>query len=159
MSTRGFSDLVEPKDGKNLWWTTDINCELPIKMGETGRAAEIKPESIPRCFARSAKLRGDCPALRVMRNNKELLWTWSQFYNDAVAFAKSLLKLGVSQRKAVNIMGFNAPEWVISACGSLMYNCVFSGVYITNAPDACQYQSEHSSAEVIVVDTLSLIHI
>ena len=71
-----------------------------------------------------------------------------------MAFAKSLQKLGVPQRKAINIMGFNAPEWLIACQGALLHNNLFSGVYITNGADACQYQSEHSEAEVIVVDTL-----
>ena len=52
-------------------------------------------------------------------------------------------------------MGFNSPEWVIAAFGSLFNNCVFSGVYITNGSDACHYQADHSEAEVIVVDTLA----
>jgi len=71
-----------------------------------------------------------------------------------LAFAKSLQKLGIPERKAINIMGFNAPEWIIAAHGAMLHNNVFSGVYITNTADACRYQSEHSEAEVIVVDTL-----
>ncbi len=52
-------------------------------------------------------------------------------------------------------MGFNSPEWVISFFGSIYHNNIASGVYSTNGPDACSYQSEHSEAEVIVVDTLA----
>ena len=62
--------------------------------------------------------------------------------------------LGVDQRKSVNIMGFNAPEWTIAMFGSIFHNNIVSGVYITNAADACHYQSEHSEAQVIVLDTL-----
>ena len=51
-------------------------------------------------------------------------------------------------------MGVNGPEWFIAAHGAMLHNNVFSGVYITNSADACQYQAEHSEAEVIVVDTL-----
>ena len=32
-----------------------------------------------------------------------------------------------------------------------MYNCVQTGIYATNAPEACLYQADHSEAEVIVV--------
>ena len=65
-------------------------------MGRTGNAAAVKPETLPLMFARTAKLRGNSPAMKVMRNNKEWTWTWSQYYNDARAFAKSLQKIGVS---------------------------------------------------------------
>lgn len=51
-------------------------------------------------------------------------------------------------------MGHNSPEWVIALFGSIFHNNVVSGVYITNEPQACQYQSEHSEAQVIVVDNL-----
>jgi hypothetical protein len=43
LSTKGFADLVGCEGGENLYWTTDLNVELPIKMGRTGVAADIKP--------------------------------------------------------------------------------------------------------------------
>lgn len=52
-------------------------------------------------------------------------------------------------------MGFNSPEWAIAHYGSIFHNNVVSGVYATNGADACQYQAEHSSAQVIVVETLA----
>ena len=53
----------------------------------------------------------------------------------------------------MNIFGYNSPEWAICFFGSIIHNNVVSGVYITNGPEACHYQAEHSEAEVIVVDT------
>ena len=38
-----------------------------------------------------------------------------------------------------------------------MYNCVMTGVYSTNAPDACLYQADHSEAEIIVVENNDLL--
>ena len=81
------------------------------------------------------------------------MWTWREYYNDIVSFAKSLVSLGIDERKAVNIMGFNAPEWAIAFYGSVFHNNVVSGVYITNGPAACQYQAHHSEAQVVVLDT------
>ena len=66
--------------------------------------------------------------------------------NDATSFAKSMIHLGVEDKKAINIMGFNSPEWVICNYGAIMTNCVVSGVYTTNGADACHYQAEHSEA-------------
>jgi hypothetical protein len=43
ISTAGYEKLVKCPKGENLHWTTDPNTELPIKMAQTGMAAEIKP--------------------------------------------------------------------------------------------------------------------
>jgi long-chain-fatty-acid--CoA ligase ACSBG len=60
--------------------------------------------------------------------------------------------LGVTERKAVNVMGYNCPEWAIAFLGGVFANCISTGVYITNLVDACLYQAENSEAELIVVD-------
>ena len=154
MSSKGYADLVGTKNGENLYWTTDINSELPIKMAATGSGASIKPETIPAVFKRAALERGENNALKVMRDKKELSWSWNQYYDDCFAFAKALHAIGIDSRKTVNIMGFNSPEWAIAYCGSMMHNNVVSGVYTTNGIEACHYQAEHSEAQVIVVETL-----
>jgi len=69
-----------------------------------------------------------------------------------MSFAKSLLKLKVNERSAVAIMGYNSPEWAIGFVGGILHNCVVTGIYSTNAEDACMYQVEHSEAEVILVE-------
>jgi long-chain-fatty-acid--CoA ligase ACSBG len=154
MSSQGYADLVGTKNGQNLYWTTDINAEIPIKMAATGSGASIKPETIPAVFKRTALQRGDNNALNVMRDKKEVSWSWNQYYNDCFSFAKALHMVGIDERKCVNIMGFNSPEWAIVYLGSMMHNNVVSGVYTTNGIEACIYQAEHSEAEVIVVETL-----
>ena len=146
ISFSGLQKMKVEENGKNLNWTTHINQELPIKMGSAGMAKNLIPETISKVFCRAAKQRGDAPAMRVMRDNKEFIWTWKDFYDQAMAFAKSLEKCGVAQRKVVNIMGFNSPEWAIAYYGSILHNSCVSGVYTTNGPDACRYQAEHSEA-------------
>ena len=47
--------------------------------------------------------------------------------------------LGITERKSVNIMGHNAPEWAIACLGGIFANCVASGVYISNSKEACLY--------------------
>ena len=153
MSSQGYADLVGSQDGKNLYWTTDINTELPIKMGQTGMSSG-RPETLSNLFKKAVLEQQDNMAIKVMRDKKELTWTWRQYYNQSMAFAKSLHAIGVDERKAVNIMGFNSPEWAIAYHGSILHNNVVSGVYTTNGPEACHYQAEHSEAQVIVVDTL-----
>lgn len=54
--------------------------------------------------------------------------------------------------KSVNIMGFNSPEWIIAFYGSIFGHYLPVGVYTTNSPDACKYVSNHSDAEMIIVE-------
>lgn len=66
-------------------------------------------------------------------------------------FAQALIKHGIS--KALNIIGFNAPEWNISFMGSIHANVLPVGIYTTNSSEACFYVSDHSECEVLVADT------
>jgi long-subunit acyl-CoA synthetase (AMP-forming) len=68
-----------------------------------------------------------------------------------MSFAKTLVFLKVDKFKIVNILGFNAPPWMISTIGSMMAGCIGAGIYMTNAPEACHYITEHSKAEVVSI--------
>jgi long-subunit acyl-CoA synthetase (AMP-forming) len=105
-------------------------------------------------FRKTATKQGEKPAFFVERGGKVLSWTWTQYLKDVDAFSKAMHVVGVQDRKSVNIMGHNAPEWVISYMGGITFNCIVSGVYPTNTAEACLYQAEHSEAEVIVVDSV-----
>ena len=91
----------------------------------------------------------------MQRDGKLLRYTYQDYWNTCVQFAKAMHVVGAQERKAVNVMGHNSPEWVISFQAAIMYNAVSTGVYITNLEDACLYQAEHSEAEVIVVDSIA----
>lgn len=54
---------------------------------------------------------------------------------------------------AVNIIGFNAPEWNIAFMGSVHAHNLPVGIYTTNNPEACFYVSDHSECELVVADT------
>ena len=61
-------------------------------------------------------------------------------------------------------MGFNSPEWLFSFMGAIAYNCVATGIYTTNSPDACLYQLSHCDAELVCCETVDqakriLVHI
>jgi long-chain-fatty-acid--CoA ligase ACSBG len=50
-------------------------------------------------------------------------------------------------------MGFNCPEWTIAFMGGVLNNCIGTGIYATNAQEACMYQVDHAEAEIIVCET------
>ena len=53
---------------------------------------------------------------------------------------------------AVNILGFNAPEWLIAHFGAVAAGVLCAGVYPSNGPDACRYVAAHSDASVVFVE-------
>lgn len=54
MSTDGYKKLMGiEKTGKNLYWASDINAELPIKIGDTGISSFLAPETISEAFLRA----------------------------------------------------------------------------------------------------------
>ena len=121
--------------GENVNWATNLDQELPARVSDTEVAdGWVPPMTVTGLFQRTAKLRGKNTALRVMRD-KEYKWTWNEYLEKSRAFAKSLHRLGVSERRCVNIMGFNAPEWALAFMGALLHNNVPSGVALTNSKE------------------------
>jgi long-chain-fatty-acid--CoA ligase ACSBG len=72
------------------------------------------------------------PSLYVQREGKVLMWTWGQYWKNAVNFAKACIKIGVTERSTIAIMGFNSPEWVFAFFGSFLGNYIQTGIYMNN---------------------------
>jgi long-chain-fatty-acid--CoA ligase ACSBG len=126
---------------------------LPIKVRQFGPGSE-PPLTLSDVFKRTTAKQGDKPAFYIERQGKVLSWTWNQYYKESEAFAKSMHAVGVQERKGVNIVGHNSPEWVIAFMGGILSNCIVSGVYPTNNVEACLYQADHSEAEIVIVDSI-----
>ena len=77
--------------------------------------------------------------MHLERGGNIYTWTWNQFDRDTRLFSKALANLNVTARSAVAVMGFNSPERLMTFLGAICYNAVITGIYITNAPDACLY--------------------
>lgn len=68
-------------------------------------------------------------------------------------FAKALACLNVSERSIVTIQGMNSPEHLASIMGSILANCIFCDVYMTNSPEVLLAQIMETKSKVIVCDT------
>merc|ERR1719400_1928254 len=96
-----------------------------------------------------------CPnniALAVKRNDEWVKWTYTQYLEEVVTVAKAFIKLGLKPAHSVNILGFNAPEWHISAVASVVAGGLTAGIYTTNSADATRYVAEHSRCNIMVVE-------
>lgn len=79
-------------------------------------------------------------------------YTYKQYYDTARKFAKSLLYLGMKRYEAVDIIGFNAPEYAIAYMGCIFAGGIATGIYTTNTPLACKYCAQTSNCFVVVAD-------
>ena len=68
-------------------------------------------------------------------------------------FAKALVVLGVAERSCITIQGMNSPEHLASIMGSLLANCIFTDIYMTNSAELCLKQVKETKSKVIVCDT------
>jgi long-chain-fatty-acid--CoA ligase ACSBG len=134
---------------------TDVMEPLVEAEGE----GALPPKTVIAMFRESVERNGDKVALGLKRKGADGVlpaewkyWTYSGYWRDCVAFAKSLLSLKVEKFAVVNILGFNSPEWLIANNGSIMAGCIAAGIYITNSSPACRYISNHSKANVLFCD-------
>ena len=47
----------------------------------------------------------------------------------------------------------NSPEHIASIMGTVLSNCIFTDIYMTNRPAVCLKQVEETQAKIIVCDT------
>ncbi|CAG9330497.1 unnamed protein product [Blepharisma stoltei] len=153
-----FSDnatrsILPKDDGKYLYWVTGINDELPIIMSSNMPYEE--PLTYAQIIQEAVIASPFKTFLRAKRNSSTVTYNYQEFYSQSLQFSVSLICLGIAQRQAINIIGFNSPEWIIAFSGAILANCVPVGVYTTSGSENCLYIAEHSEAELVVVENES----
>ena len=53
-------------------------------------------------------------------------------------------------------MGFNSPEWFISAFGSMFCQCIPVGIYTTSSLEVCEYIATQSECQLVIAETYDL---
>lgn len=138
---------------KNVIWTTDIKQELPIFLGNEDPNSS-RPITVMEMFEQAVKEEKDNKAFFIEREGQWISFSWNQYYKYATQFAKAVVSIGVEAYQTVNILGYNAPEWMFSFIGG-MYACVIPvGIYLTNNTETCSYIAQHSDCGVLVVDSV-----
>lgn len=158
----------EEKSG--IHWTEDGTGERPIIYAKEGPASEQggKTTTIPEMFRLARTRFPKAPALRVERPVPAILengkappalardtwqtWSWEKYYQDAARGAKALISLGFQQHDAVNIFGFNSPEWLLSQNACVLAGGKVAGIYPTDTLDQVAFKSRHSGAFVMAVE-------
>ncbi|CAD8094982.1 unnamed protein product [Paramecium sonneborni] len=152
ISEKGFHKILNTYDKqdlrKHIDWTTDFNHELPIKG-----ISDPRPITIPEAFKQDCTLFLNKPAFSYKRNKIQQSMSYGAYYSAVLDFASALIEINVTELSAVNIIGFNAPEWNIAFMGSIHAHNLPVGIYTTNNPEACFYVSQHSECELLIADT------
>ncbi len=86
------------------------------------------------------------------RNGGHQRWTYLEYGRDMQLAAKAFLKLGLEPLHSVAILGFNAPEWFLSATGAILAGGLACGLYPTNNADVNAFILRDSRANVLVVE-------
>ncbi|CAK6951013.1 long-chain-fatty-acid--CoA ligase ACSBG1 isoform X2 [Scomber scombrus] len=130
-------------------WTPEAKGAVRLRIEE---ACPEEPITVHQMFKASVEKYGNIYALASKRNNKWEKITFLEYYNFCRRAAKSFIKLGLERFHGVAILGFNSAEWFFSAVGAIMAGGIMTGIYATNAPEACQYVASDSKANIIVVE-------
>ncbi|KAK3735172.1 hypothetical protein QZH41_018138 [Actinostola sp. cb2023] len=133
------------------YWTTKADSSIRLRIGDT-EATNKAPLTVNQLFERTVGLVPNRIALAVKREGRWRHWTYSEYYEEVRAAAKSFIKLGLEPYHGVGIVGFNSPEWLISDFGAIYAGGLATGIYTTNSPEACYYVASDSSCNVIVVE-------
>ncbi|KAM5172089.1 long-chain-fatty-acid--CoA ligase ACSBG1 [Mantella aurantiaca] len=135
---------------EKLW---SVCCDGTVKL-RIDASCPQPPMTVHGMFLECVDKYGDLNALSC-KKEEEAAWkhrTFLEYYSLSRQAARSFLKLGLERFHSVGILGFNAPEWFISAVGTVFAGGIITGIYATNSPEACYYVASDCRANVIVVE-------
>jgi len=134
-------------------WTTlpDGTVKIREQNGATS-GSEFEPMSVWTMMNNTVKRVPHRVGLAVKRDGKWIKWTYTQYLQDVKRVAKAFIHLGLERHHAVNILGFNAPEWHISNVASIVAGGLATGIYTTNSAECVRYISNHSRGNIMVLE-------
>ncbi|KAM6350662.1 LOW QUALITY PROTEIN: long-chain-fatty-acid--CoA ligase ACSBG1 [Alca torda] len=130
-------------------WTSFADGRVRLRIDNS---CPQTPITVHQMFKESLEKYGSLNALASKKNGKWEKITFSEYYFLSRKAAKSFLKLGLERFHSVAILGFNSPEWFISAVGAVFAGGIATGIYATNSPEACHYIAHDSKTNIMVVE-------
>lgn len=108
--------------------------------------------STPRCFFELAARQPERPAYFIRNDNGWTATDWRTYAGQVRQLAHAFIARGVQRGDVVAILGFNRPEWSITALAAMSVGASVAGIYWTCAPVEVAHVLEHSQARVLVVE-------
>lgn len=157
-------------DGDGPFWTCDPKGEAVLQGAETGLASykSVPLRTLPQIFDKTVELHGDkkalliedIPALKKGEKPPPALplkdwkfWTYKQYQIDVKKFAKASIAVGLAPFDAINVFGFNSPQWLIAMYGAIYAGGKVAGIYPSDTDDQVQFKSDHSNGTIAVVES------
>ncbi len=78
--------------------------------------------------------------------------TWREFYREALAVSKSLMKLGIKKGDRIGIISYTNYKWVICDFGTVTIGACSIGIYHSNTAKDTEYIIRHSGSKVLFVE-------
>eukprot|EP00928_Gymnodinium_smaydae_P022462 TRINITY_DN1885_c0_g1_i1.p1 TRINITY_DN1885_c0_g1~~TRINITY_DN1885_c0_g1_i1.p1 ORF type:complete len:772 (+),score=190.79 TRINITY_DN1885_c0_g1_i1:67-2316(+) len=165
-----LTDGLTVYEGPGPWFTCSPDGVMAPRLSKTGVAssAQTPPTTLPKLLVEAASASGDKVALMVERpcppqgssgppppalpDEEWAKWTWSEYLADTRKAAKGLLKLGFKAHDAVNVWGFNTPEWMISSFAANFAGGKIAGLYPTDSPETAAFKVVHSGGSVVAIE-------
>jgi len=148
-ASRVGPDRILPANSLSTTWPDGA---VEIRFSDKHPLCQAQPISVWTMLNQTVDRNPDGIALAVKRKDKWEKWTYQQYRDDIITVAKAFIKLGLKPFHSVNILGFNAPEWHISAVACVAAGGLTAGIYTTNSIDATRYVAEHSRCNIMVVE-------
>lgn len=118
MAEESGPDRILPCDNLTTWERD--GC---VKIRKTKDwPANRDTMSLPTFVRKQCESGGAQTAMIVKRNGKQVTWTYDEYYQDIITTSKAFVALGLEERKAVCIFGFNSPEWFFAYHGAYFSN-------------------------------------
>jgi len=154
--------------GQNF--VTESDAKVEINFAEKGVASVDKTPAMtfPEVFEMAVKRAGKRVVLRTegMPNikkgdkvppplpaNQWKSWTMKEYHRDCRRAGKGVIALGMEAHDAVNIFGFNSPEWFIGQFAAIFAGGKAAGIYPSDTPEQVQFKSNHSNGSIAFVET------
>ena len=101
-------------------------------------------ENIHRMLEETVRRMPDGDAFRWFLSAGQMSVSWSEFYDQVRAAAKSLMALGVRKGDKVNILSYSCYRWVLADLAINAIGAVTVGIYQSNLAKECGHIVDHS---------------
>ena len=109
-------------------------------------------ENIHRMLEETVRRMPDGDAFRWFLSAGQMSVSWSEFYEQVRAAAKSLMASGVRKGDKVNILSYSCYRWVLADLAINAIGAITVGIYQSNLPKECAYIVDHSDGILVFAE-------
>lgn len=162
------ADFFPTYEGDGPFFACNPNALVEPKIAKCGPAGpDTAPTTMMAILDLAVKRQGSRTALVIERPcppvNDGLVppslpmkdwskWTYTAYREQTRIAARAFIKLGMQPFESVNIWGFNAPEWHMSALAAMHAGGKCAGLYPTDTPETAAYKVVHSGGSIVVIE-------